>query len=239
MNPELEKIYESLQKEFKISEKQKEFIIKLCNNEDIFKKISEIIKTEVKDWDDIKTKYQVSSIINTLKRKQKDFKQKDVDFSIKIKETPIEVTEGYEIGYQYSNYGKDQKLYYIKFFDMMMLDYDGETNTLEYIKTLIKKYDYSYRIYKTYNGYHIFITSEYLRYNNYQFLMRKFCCDEYYCKFTFKYGYKVRLNPKIDREEEIVATFIESYNPKNIPEKDELIELLKIHDKLLITYKTY
>jgi len=246
MNTELDKIYEKFIQEFKVSDKQKAFIIKLCKEEEgeeeegeVFKKISEIMKKEITDWDGIKTHSQVSRIINNLKRSQNNFKQKDVDFSIKIRETPIEVTSDYEIGYQYSNYGKDKKLYYIKFFDMMMLDYDGESSNLENIKDSLKKYDYSYRIYKTYNGYHIFITSDNLRYNMYQSVMRDLNCDEYFCKFTFKYGYKVRLNPKINREENIAATFLEVYNPKNISEKQDLIELLKLHDNLLIKYKQY
>ena len=46
-------------------------------------------------------------------------------FNIQVKETTIEHTPDYEIGDQYSDLCKDNKLFYIRFYEYVMIDYDN------------------------------------------------------------------------------------------------------------------
>ena len=146
---------------------------------------------------------------------------------------PLNCQGEYEYGKQY--YKNDYIMYYLKFYNLMMLDYDNvEFSVIENkLKSFIDN-GYYFSIYKTYNGYHVFILSHILPYNdiNNFILMKLLGCDHYYCLFSHKYGYHIRLNKKKDRDEEYVAKYYKSLgNTKNI--LPELYNLLKIHDVYL------
>lgn len=121
----------------------------------------------------------------------------------------LEYDDYYEYGIQEAKCC-DKKMYYIRFYDMLMLDYDGKITYDELIKILQKEPIYRYKIYKTYNGFHVFITSRLLNHShtNTQELSYKLEGDLYYILFSKYNGYIVRLNPKVGRDETIVHEYI-------------------------------
>jgi len=121
----------------------------------------------------------------------------------------------YEIGIQKSKYCKDGFMKYIKFYEMMMIDIDNNHNTdrandIEKLYILLDKLEekiyakicqyLKYRIYKTRNGYHIFITSHIINYNSKiaEQIARLIGCDEWYILYFKYHGYCVRLSPKLN-----------------------------------------
>lgn len=183
----------------------------------------------------------------TVTRKDLFLMLNNVDkFNIRIEEVPLVVNDDYEYGYQTSILCDDDRLYYVKFYELMMLDYDIKNNnpnahnvynkttikSLDDIKEKLKQYYFTYRIYETYNGYHVFITSDKLRYCDHSSirLMRELECDNFYTNFCFKYGYKLRLSKKKNRNEKVVHKFIEVYNPHGLVEDNELVQLLQIEE---------
>lgn len=305
-----------------------------------------------------KVKSMNSTLVNNILSKSNkcinDLTFEDIDniFSVtnaivKNKDVPIISNELWEYGYQHSKLCKDNKLYYIKFFNMLMIDYDNsfcdsvlddystlndcatistadtdtdlddcatistlDTNTntstnfnkdtdtdlddcttistlntntctgittntgtikntctgtttntntctgtttntstsittntnesivLNKIRNILSNITYydnhfTFRLYKTYNGYHAFCTSAIINYNNKSciHLMRKLLCDDIYTKFIYKQGFKIRLSKKIDRDEPYIAKYIETIgNEKELP---LLIKLINIHDEYI------
>ena len=147
----------------------------------------------------------------------------------KIKEYVIEYTNNYEYGYQINNKFKDSKMYYIKFYDMLMIDYDSKD--LESLYPKLDKYDFLYRIYETNNGYHIYIISHKISYNNNLFIeiSLELNSDKRYIIFSRYNGYITRLSPK-ENEEIFYHKFIKNYgtgNPNN--DLNNLINILESH----------
>ena len=72
---------------------------------------------------------------------------------------------------------------------------------------------YLFRIYQTANGYHVFLISHQVDYYNLSIarLMKHLGCDPWYIAFTFKNGFRVRLNRKITRKEPFVRKWIGDY----------------------------
>lgn len=114
----------------------------------------------------------------------------------------------------------------------MILDYDHKDLTL-IKKSLDKMPKYLFRIYETNNGYHVFLVSmECPYYYRDSWRMMMFLdCDPFYASFCFKYGYTIRLSPKIN--EWFNVKFIEEYGFKlaEIPEK--IKKMIKVHDQLI------
>jgi len=139
-------------------------------------------------------------------------------------------TDRVEYGYQYSKLCKDSKMYYLKFFDMMMLDYDK----IEYdvLLSYFKDTPYTIKIYKSYNGYHVFVLSHILPHNSRlsYAIMESLRCDPYYCLFSYKYGYKVRLSPKLGRDEGILYNEIGTIGNKVL---DCHTPLISLHDQYI------
>ncbi len=144
-------------------------------------------------------------------------------------ERPIKSEEEWEYGFQVSNLFKDNKMYYLKFYNMMMLDYDNIT--YEDLISHISQYkNLRFRIYRTYKGFHVFIISHQLKYNssNSQLLAQKLVSDIYYNLFSFKTGFKIRLSKKMNREEEYISKFMDEIGSNKI---DPLCSyLITIHD---------
>ena len=119
-----------------------------------------------------------------------------------------------EYGYQYSEKCEDNKLYYLKFYKFCMIDYDN-ISLIELKRKLYKILKISptllFYIYKTFNGYHVFIMSsplDHFDYGTMEFL-KNLDCDNYYIFFSFKNGFKIRLNKKKGRDEVFVHKYIE------------------------------
>jgi len=142
---------------------------------------------------------------NNLLTRQNKFTMRSVDII-------LEHTEEYEYGYQFSNLCKNNKLYYIKFNELMMLDYDG--CTLEEVEKYLhySMHDY-FAIYQTFNGYHVFILSRPFNHKDpitYQYML-DLGNDAYYSLFVKNNGFKIRLSKKINRDEKNVTKFIKYY----------------------------
>jgi len=203
-----------------------------------------------------------------------------------IKEHPIICEDEWEYGWQESDLCQDGKLYYLKFYNMMMIDIDinkqnnnksnNEDNSCnnksnksnssnnqdnksnssnnqdnksnssnnqdnksnnekqikqELISLLKKMKTLHFRIYKTYNGYHVFITSQLIKYNDPKVMeiTRLLNGDLFYAMFSNKTGFKVRLTKKLNRLEVKVSNYI---GEVGMCKEDETCKrLMFIHDK--------
>lgn len=119
-------------------------------------------------------------------------------------------TVDYEYGIQESKYCLNKEMYYVKYFDIMMLDYDNKT--LEEIYLLLDK-RFSYRIYKTFKGYHVFIVSNRINYNEQIQLVISslFKADTMYSYYSYFNGFNIRLTPKIGYDEVVTNTFVGTF----------------------------
>lgn len=153
-------------------------------------------------------------------------------FSNWMKEHPIRSEEYWEYGWQENAIFPDGKMEYLKFYDMMMLDYDGFT--YEELCNHLKLFDkYRFRIYKSYEGFHVFIISDPIHYNSERcmVLSKAILSDIHYNIFCSKTGFKVRLTAKPGRKEDKLYEYISDVGNG---ETNELCEyLIKIHDKFI------
>src|SRR5205807_9476597 len=104
---------------------------------------------------------------------------------------------------------------------------------LDVIRTKIVDANLTVRIYRTYAGYHLFVTSLPIPYHDSvaKRVLNYFSCDVYYRAFSCLTGYRVRLNPKIrsgDIPERIAATYVETVG--SALEDTTLVELMGVHD---------
>lgn len=156
--------------------------------------------------------------------------------AISIDLHPIESTVDYQYGWQRSNKCDNDMLYYIMFYDLWMVDIDNANTDLIEIENILLDRGYSGRIYSTYNGYHIFITSKRIDHHSRESkcLMDLLKGDVYYKYFTYRTGFSVRLSLKKDREETIASTFLRKFGNSEDP---DLVKLLTYHDLLLDKHK--
>lgn len=155
-------------------------------------------------------------------------------FNVRCLDHPIENSPDYEYGWQESDLCQDGKLYYLKFYNMMMLDYDGID-----FDTLIEKLDkwkdkYRFEVYQTYNGYHVYVVSESISYQNSAELMKAFDCDFFYMKFVQGNGFKIRLTPKLNRDEKFLERWVASVGV--LPFHSEIAPLLEIRARFLPSF---
>jgi hypothetical protein len=113
----------------------------------------------------------------------------------------------YEYGWQESALCLDGKLYYLKFYDFLMLDYDKLT--LEEVLAKLQPFlaEYQFRIYQTYAGYHVYLISHQMNHRYAKEFMRQLDCDFFYTKFVYNNGFKIRLTKKEGRPEEFLEKF--------------------------------
>jgi hypothetical protein len=125
----------------------------------------------------------------------------------------INYSDKYEYGIQKSKSCPDNKMFYIRFYDMLVLDYDDVSydQLIEYLEPF--KEDFLFRIYKTYKGFHVFITSHVFSHNDDSsiYLAKDLECDLTYIVYSKFNGYNIRLTPKIGYNETITHTFVSEY----------------------------
>jgi hypothetical protein len=129
--------------------------------------------------------------------------------------------------------------YYICYKNLLMIDIDNKTTefTESEIINHFSKLNFSWMIYKSTGGYHIFCTSQTFEYRNLETInfMIKNHCDFYYSIFSYIRGFCTRLNKKSDFFQEGMEfsteqlntplyTLIKVINPEN--SNKDLIELV-------------
>lgn len=128
------------------------------------------------------------------------------------KDTVLYQCPDYEHGIQNSELCQDGKMGYLKFYDLLTLDYDGWTLTeiTDLLTTLFKDpKKVSFAIYQTFNGYHLYYLTKptnHLEVTTCQF-MKTLKCDLWYIMFSHRNGFRIRLSPKINRPETYVERF--------------------------------
>jgi hypothetical protein len=141
---------------------------------------------------------------------------------IKTQQTIISETKDYYISYCPEKYIK-----YMCFDKLLMIDIDN--NEIDIDSHFDNQKDYTWAIYKSRRGYHIFCISQEFEYYDTSTidLMLKNHCDFYYSCFSFLRGFCVRLSPKIN-EELPIYNFLGIYGNKSLINK-KLLHLAQLH----------
>jgi hypothetical protein len=139
-------------------------------------------------------------------------------------------TNQFEYGIQESKSCLNKQMYYIRFYDMLILDYDNIN--YEQLIDILSKYsdNYLFRIYKTYKGFHVFVISHIITYNNCIEEAKLFESDLMYIIYSKYNGFNIRLTPKIGYNEIITHEFICDYGKGKMEES--FIDILEIFDSL-------
>lgn len=193
-----------------------------------------------KQMNEISAKYTIEEINKIFKRRFQhhgeltfyNYKILTQDrFKVMIKNHPLEVTIDYEYGWQETDVCPDGKFYYLKFYDLMMMDYDEIS--YEGLMNLLMPWTkvYTFKIYRTHNGYHVYIVSELINHINAEKVMPDFKCDFWYMKFAVRNGYKIRLTRKLGRAETFLEEYVETIGDAGM--NPDIEKLLEIHDKFL------
>lgn len=191
-------------------------------------KIHSILKYDISI--DKMTQYEAKRILTVLRF--------DNNFLPKIFNHPISSTFDYEYGWQEAKISPEGKLYYISFYELLMLDLDNvDSIDIESLEVKIKSHNLTARLYRTYNGYHVFITSHLIHHRTQEAwnLMSELNCDIYYAIFSYNNGFKVRLNPKLREDEYIASVYICTIGTEI--ENAVACKLLSFHDSLIIKHK--
>lgn len=210
----ISKIFE---KKIKLSKEQLSIIKKIFSIQDIINILDIHFYEDLRLYDLRKlVKYNSNiSLMNMINDKT----------NIPCKKTKVlKHTFDYEYGIQDSKACLNNEMYYIKFFNIMVLDFDNFN--LQEILSILDT-NYAYRIYKTYKGYHVFVVSKRIEYNDqHQLLITKqFGADTMYAYYSYYNGYNIRLSPKIGYNEEKTHQFVMDYGKQNID--NEILSILK------------
>lgn len=115
---------------------------------------------------------------------------------------PVKMTTNWEYGWQKSDVCRDGKLWYLKSHIYFMADIDtgeslGDIKTRLY--SLAAEYMLTFRLYKTYAGYHVHLTSHTMNADSERSseLMSLLKGDIWYSIYSQRCGYKIRLSPKL------------------------------------------
>lgn len=152
---------------------------------------------------------------------------------------PVKNTSDWEYGWQKSNLCRDGKLWYLKSHLYFMADIDTQEST-EDIRTKLKAIAYehqlTFRLYKTYAGYHVHLTSGFLDCASEQSteLMRLLGGDIWYSVYSERMGYKIRVSPKLRLEgkKDIVGKYLGVIGKYS--EKVEILDYLERMQDLII-----
>lgn len=125
---------------------------------------------------------------------------------IQSKNHPVIIRNDWEYGWQESKLCKENKLWYLKSHDYFMADIDSGESRQEIfgrVKTVACEYGFTFRIYKTYAGYHVHLTSHCIPSNSDQAtaLMCVLKSDIWYQIYSQRCGYKIRVSEKIRKRE--------------------------------------
>lgn len=226
-NKEYKEIVKSLQQKIKIDEKtiryiknnfELDYLKNLFNNDFNYEDLTLYHLNKL-------FKYNPDTSFNKLINIKKNYR-----CSNKI----ITFSDKYEFGIQKSYSCENNEMYYIKFYDMLMLDYDHITfeKLMSYLSPF--KEEYLFKIYKTINGYHVFILSHIIPYNSElsREIFIKLKSDKKYLLYSKYNGYNIRLNSKLNCNEIITNEFICYFGKGNIHENiHELINIFDYYNK--------
>lgn len=164
------------------------------------------------------------------------YKKPELDFDLLLKRPALRrvnifyTCPMYEVGRQ-----KNNNMAYIKFFDVMVLDID--TQDFSSVQKRVKEMEESLQtyfrfwVYKTYNGYHLFLVSKPVNYNSEEYLtIAQFMnADKWHMLFSHFNGYCVRLSLKQGRpDEKCTHKYMNKIgNGVEIPECVELVKLFE------------
>ena len=123
-------------------------------------------------------------------------------FQFRPKDHVLESNPDWNYGWQQSDIAVDGKLYYLAFYNWMILDYDEME--LGEVKKLLAPYLAKYRfyVYRTTRGYHVHLMSHTMDHFCISTMewMQRVKCDVWYIMFTYKNGFRVRLSHKIHED---------------------------------------
>lgn len=175
------------------------------------------------------THFEMTRVMNTL----------DNTIHPTIYNHPTISTSTYEYGWQESNKCPEGKLYYIVYYDLLMVDIDSVAININTITECLNILKLTGRLYRTYNGYHIFITSQPINHKSSEakYIMEALQCDLFYITFSYLNGFKVRLNPKLRDDEIVAAEYIATIGNGNENEDPQLVTLLLLHDDYILQHK--
>jgi hypothetical protein len=172
------------------------------------------------------------------------FKRCDVPFSIDMRNLEYIIqreTDDYIIGEQFNRKTSNKIMDIIAFKNLMVLDYDikdckiTKSDLLKYITDRLSVKPYSFSIYETFGGYHVYCTSNRFDYSHHSThsLMKDFGCDQFYIGFTKYVGFAVRLNRKPNRNEVFIERFVTRINESLVD--NSLEKLVQFKDNLILT----
>lgn len=196
-----------------------------------FSELSTILGREINHQNDI-TRGDYYRLVNNPKY---NFTYCLSHFNIRCKDTIIKTSSDYELGYQDSELCQDNKLYYLKFYDFMMIDYDNIDldEIKQYLTSCFNNINaVCFYIYKTYKGYHLYYMSKPLNHTCRVtcHLMKRLNCDLWYILFSHKNGFKIRLSKKKGRGEKEIQTYIDKWGNGPVdPECEKWLTVLNNH----------
>lgn len=206
----------------KITSKQQSLVRSLPKD-----RVDEILKRDVIIEE--MTRFEISRVMNVL--------QNQHQLAPKVYNHPIISTSEYEYGWQESEKCRDNRMAYVVYYNLLMVDIDGALD-LDRLQAQLLNMGLTGRLYRTYNGYHFFVTSRPIDHKSSEvrWVMEQLDCDVYYMAFAFLNGFKVRLNPKNREGETIAAEFVEIIG--RVPEDPQLVSLLSLHDTYIERHKS-
>lgn len=198
-------LIEDLNKKKKLNEEQLTF---LKNNISI-SEINEVLnENKTKDYEEL-TMYEFKKICKSIKF---SFNNIIVNYIPKRYNLPLIYSFDHEVGVSQERANLSNYIYYIKFYEMLILDFDKITfeEVTERLKPLNKLL---FRIYKTFNGYHAFCISDKISYNSNEAIeiARITNCDPWYIIYFKYHAYCIRISAKHNRNEENVHTFVSDF----------------------------
>jgi hypothetical protein len=206
--------------------------ISILNKNNItIENINNILKTEYKNYNEL--------TYGNFNRICFNFPNINLDyvinrFNIVSNDTVLEYNTDWEYGYQISDKCVNDKLYYLKFYNLVMIDFDNKDyekinilmkNFIELIDNIAVFY-----VYETMNGYHIYLVSKLIDHlhPSLPIFLNFFQCDPYYIVFTVKNGFKIRLSLK--KNTTFVEKFVEYVGKKEHIDKTclQYIDLIEV-----------
>lgn len=127
-------------------------------------------------------------------------------------DSPLIYNNLYEYGWQNSKLCIDDKMFYLKFYDLLMIDIDKKPTKVatentemakdhyKIVESFCQRYpNFLFSVWETVNGVHYILLSHAIPYyrKEAQQLMSSLQCDQWYVIFSGRYGFKYRLTPKI------------------------------------------
>lgn len=184
---------------------------------------------ETVDFKMIKTRGDVAQLLKYYENNYDIY----IPYSINYKQISYQIIEQYRdymIGFQ-SHSNRDYAIKVLVFYNVLMLDIDN--TDLESLMIKLQQFPYTFWIYQTNNGYHVYIVNK--TFNPMAFstlqLMYNLGCDPAYIAFTKLSGFVVRISKKPNREEPFIERFVQQVN--DFPTSESIVRLLSIKDSLV------